>query len=1226
MATNASYNGTNSGIQVAKNFGFITANLGQPETLLDQACLRDLRTTNPYDDKERIKKTNGGLLKDSYRWILENAAFRKWQNDQSNHLLWIRGDPGKGKTMLMCGIIEELTRSHSDSVTTSFFFCQATDMRINNATSVLRGLIYLLVEKHPSLLRYVRARYDSAGKDLFEDVNAWSALVSIFTQILEDSSLKSTYFMIDALDECRDGLQDLLDLIVENSTTHQEIRWVVSSRNEYEITECLDSATQIAPISLELNEASVSEAVDAFIQHKVDDLATRKKYDKSITTTVKRHLLANSQGTFLWVALVWKNLDQMPKRHVMKKLDMFPPGLDALYCRMMGQVRDSEDADLCKQILGTATAVSRPVTLSELSSLLEGRNDGFDDLDTLFELIGICGSFLTLRESTIAFVHQSAKDFLIREAFTEILPEGLDSEHHTIFSQCLSVLFNTLRRDIFGLKLPGISTKDISVPNPNPLAPVEYACIYWVDHLVACKSDTTYRLSAKDKERVDTFLQRKYLHWLEALSILGSLSVGIHAMRRLEKLIEEENKSDGALERVQDASRFIQYYRAGIESSPLQVYCSPLVFGPSKSLTRIAFEEDRPDWVLNHPIVEEKWSASLQTLEGHSRAVDSIAWSPDRSRLASGSADKTVRIWDPATGQSVYTLEGHSRSVNSIAWSPDGSRLASGSADKTVRIWDSATGQSLSTLEGHIHSVNSVAWSPDGSRLASGSSDNTVHIWDPTTTRSISTLEGHIHWVNSIAWSLDGSRLASGSADKTVRIWDPATGQSVSILEGHGHWVNSIAWSLNGSRLASGSTNKTVRIWDPATGQSVSILEGHGHSVNSIAWSLDGSRLASGSADKTVRIWDPTTGQSMSALEGHSSSVTSITWSPDGSQLASGSYDKTVRIWDPTTGQSMSTIKGHSDWVNSIAWSPDGSRLVSGSYDKSARIWDPTTGQSVYTLEGHSLSVQSIAWSPDGNQLASGSYDKTVRIWDPATGQSMSTLEGHSDWVQSIMWSPDGRRLASGSDDTTVRIWDPAIGQSLSILEGHVYQVNSISWSPDGNRLASGSVDTTVRIWDPATGQSMYILKGHTHSVNSIAWSPDGRHLASGSGDKTVRIWDPATGQSVSTLSIGLTSFVRFNTANPNQLCTNTGIFTISSVDTATPVPKSFTHSPKTPGLGLSNDCSWITCNGLNLLWLPSEYRPLDVCLISIREARMAFVCSLNRVMFLALPQSFSST
>ncbi|KAJ5741600.1 hypothetical protein N7533_011009 [Penicillium manginii] len=166
MATTISYGEKNFGLQA----GVINGNIGnvtilQSETL-DQACLRDLRVTDPVDDKERIKNTKGGLLKDSYRWILDNKEFKQWQDSERNRLLWIRGDPGKGKTMLLCGVIEELTRLYRDNASISFFFCQATDMRINSATSVLRGLIYLLVKNHPSLLHHVRARYDSAGKTL----------------------------------------------------------------------------------------------------------------------------------------------------------------------------------------------------------------------------------------------------------------------------------------------------------------------------------------------------------------------------------------------------------------------------------------------------------------------------------------------------------------------------------------------------------------------------------------------------------------------------------------------------------------------------------------------------------------------------------------------------------------------------------------------------------------------------------------------------------------------------------------------------------------------------------------------------------------------------------------------------------------------------------------------------------------------------------------------------
>lgn len=164
--------------------------------------------------------------------------------------------------MLLCGIIDELTRLHGSAANISCFFCQATDVRINNATSVFRGLIYSLVEKSPSLLSHVRARYDNAGKPLFEDINAWSALSTIFTGILKGPTLNNVYLIIDALDECTYGLRCLLDLVLQESPAYPQIRWIVSSRNWPGIIERLNIANQVAPISLELNHASVSEAVN----------------------------------------------------------------------------------------------------------------------------------------------------------------------------------------------------------------------------------------------------------------------------------------------------------------------------------------------------------------------------------------------------------------------------------------------------------------------------------------------------------------------------------------------------------------------------------------------------------------------------------------------------------------------------------------------------------------------------------------------------------------------------------------------------------------------------------------------------------------------------------------------------------------------------------------------------------------------------------------------------
>jgi hypothetical protein len=252
-----------------------TSEIGKKDHIFDtedRACLRDPVTTNPRDDKDRIEKGKGGLLGESYRWILDNDDFKQWRYKQHSQLLWIKCDPGRGKTMLLCGVIDELTKSAPESAIVSFFFCQATDVRINHATAVLRGLIFILVDQQPSLIFHIRQLYDKIGKKLFEDQNAWVALSKIFVSILEDPLLSSTYLIIDALEDCTTDRALLLDLVAQKSSVYPYVKWIVSSRNWPDIEEGLNIASQKLKVSLELNEKSVAEAVTAFIHHKVQEL------------------------------------------------------------------------------------------------------------------------------------------------------------------------------------------------------------------------------------------------------------------------------------------------------------------------------------------------------------------------------------------------------------------------------------------------------------------------------------------------------------------------------------------------------------------------------------------------------------------------------------------------------------------------------------------------------------------------------------------------------------------------------------------------------------------------------------------------------------------------------------------------------------------------------------------------------------------------------------------
>jgi hypothetical protein len=204
---------------------------------------------------------------------------------------------------------------------------------------------------------------------------------------------------------------------------------------------------------------------------------------------------------------------------------------------MIDYVRNSEDAESCKRMLAVMSVAYRPIALDELASVLELPGICFDDTEAVLGMIAVCGSFLTVREDTIVFVHQSAKEFLLRETQDRIFIRAIEAEHRMIFSCSLKAMFKTLRRDIFELKLPGFPIERVIPPSPNPLAAAKYACVYWVEHLHYSRWQNKKGLGVYERGCVDNFLRKKFLHWLEALSILGSLSQGIAAMLKLDSLL-----------------------------------------------------------------------------------------------------------------------------------------------------------------------------------------------------------------------------------------------------------------------------------------------------------------------------------------------------------------------------------------------------------------------------------------------------------------------------------------------------------------------------------------------------------------------------------------------------------------------------------------------------------------------------------------------------------------
>ncbi|KAG8689716.1 hypothetical protein FRC11_001001 [Ceratobasidium sp. 423] len=1142
----------------------LNMNMGLWKVLDEQATEGRLNKLSPSlsavynsaesDDVDRGPCTPGTRTAELDRLV----AWTNYPPADRKGVYWMNGMAGTGKTTIaysLCSCLEEQGKLAAS------FFCSRLIPECRNVKLIIPTLAY-------QLARFSRPFRSALSQALETDPDAHTRSLKVqFENLIAKPSIEvrnalpeDLVVVIDALDECENenSVGQILDILLL-SNSKIPIRFLVSSRPEPEIYRRMIARLGEDPGSRlvlhELDAAKVKHDIETYLRQELEEVPlTTEQFSGIVEKSGVLFIYASTAARYIKDGLIWSAHEE--RVGAILGLSTVSDGthraIDELYSTILhialrNPKLDESNRALLKTLLDIVVCVQEPITTSTLAGLL-GLKSGQQAEAFLRSL----NSVLQIAERTglVTTLHASFPDFMFDSRRSGVLSCNLSANHQRLAQACFEAIRSTnVQFNICGFESSYLV--DSQVPDIDDRveaavsAQLSYACRYWEIHMELGDMNEIISHLLRD------FLSSRLLLWMEVLNVKKQLYAGsrdeeilelAHDARWFAMTFANHPVSRGTphlyvsmLPFWPSSSPVSKCYRKqlrqviGIEGTAIaRRQLSLLATWPYEGVCKASPSPDGAQVVLNLGsrilIVDGTTGRSLVgPLEGHDALIYWVEFSPDGSRIVSGSCDRTIRLWEARNGKPVLgPLEGHNDTVSCVRFSHSGISIASSSLDKSIIIWDSCTGDIVvGPLTGHTNWARMVEFFPDDTRLISGDDDGVVRIWSVQTGDTIISHTIHSGPILCISLSPDGSLAVSGCADFTMKTWNPISGEILVPFDGHTNSVEAVQFSPNGSWIASASSDMTVRVWDAQSGQTIiGPLEGHTDTICSVAFTPDNSRLVTCAEDDTIRVWDIENPQhNVHPPSEHTHWVQSTRYSVDGARIISGSLDSTVCIWNADDGQLLlGPLEGHQGGVLSVDISPDGSRIISSSEDYTLRMWDTQSGELVLgPIEMHTGPIYSVAFSPDGARFASGSIDGTIQLWDTQTATALISIpEGHRNVVNCVRFSPDGSKLVTCSDDQTLCIWDTSTGVKIGPLEGHTGPIFAVAFSPDGLSVVSGSEDRTIRLWDARTGQVVGSpLIGHTQTVTSVDFSFDGVYIASCSDDFTIRVWETLSRQTV---------------------------------------------------------------------------------------------------------------